>query len=88
MSPQTARDADRFSSAGAFGGSQAPVGSGAVRASGKWASVGASPGTNAESQMGSLPHSVTYFLYGAPAGAVSGSSANPFGGRTTPSISP
>src|SRR5262245_56972944 len=46
------------------------------------------PGTNPESHTGSLPHCVTYFLYGAPAGVVSGSAENPCGGSATPSISP
>ena len=63
-SPFTGNGPGRWSLLGVrrAGGSQAPVGSGAVRASGKSAALGAMPGTNAESQIGSLPHCVTYFL--------------------------
>ena len=74
--------------AGALGGSQRPAGSGAVRASGKLDRDGAMPATNGESQIGSLPHCVTSFLYGRPFGSRSGSPLNEAGASTTASISP
>ena len=60
---------------GANGGSHAPVGSGAVRASGKFVRFGEMPDTNGLSQIGSLPHCVTKFFSGCVAGVRLGSSA-------------
>jgi hypothetical protein len=76
------------SAAGASMGSQLPVGSGAVRASGKLDRDGAIPATDGDAQIGSLPHWVTSFLYGWPLGWCSGSPLKSAGARTTASISP
>ena len=60
----------------------------ARRASGKLVAAGVQPATNGDSQIGSLPHCVTNFLYGFLSGLVLGSSVKLARGSTTPSISP